>query len=823
MKRLIICFFFTVSGNSLAKKSLDNQNSPLLYNSDFLVLSDGEKASSIDLAYFSHSGGALPGVYNVSVYINGEQVANTQEVEFINKNGKLSAVIQLEALSRWGVDTLKLNNDTTQQKKNITDYIYDADESLDLKKAKLSFSIPQKYVKEHGVMNTPYELWDGGIVALLSSYYYSGFHDSKTTTSSSDFLSVDNSLNINKWRLRHVGSWRGNSSEKKWDTSKLYLQHDYPFGQGGVFTLGRNNIENGIISPFPFEGAQIYSDNEMLKPEMRSFGPVVRGIANSDAVVTISQFGSVIYQRNVPPGPFELSDFSSAVSGNLDIEIAESDGTIRRYSQTSATLPVLQKKGISSYNIAAGYHYSYVSDERGPSPFYLLSGGKGVSDTVTLYGASILSQDYRSFLFGVGTLIDRIGAISLDASIARSAFDNNDDISNGRMFRLKYSNHLPLLDMGFDFSVNRYSTEGFFDYGDFQSIKHANESRYDRGKTEITSTIQKNFGDYGQFSLSGSRIDYWSKTNSYILSANYSIPFRYMSTAVSFNSSSYKYGDSDKSIFLSVNVPLNIFSNKSKGMLSYNSNISSDRVMNQVGYNGMSEDNRLSYSLRSAISNDDDNYNSANISYRSSVSRVNIGYTRRHETNRFTYSVNGGVALHSNGVTLTQPLNLNNANALVKTNGISGIGVKNKTGLYTDYFGYAVVPNLIPYQRNNISLDVNSTRSDVELLQTDISVIPNRGALVSVPFDVNSGHKVLFTLTKKNGVAVPFGSIVTLKNGHKMKTGIVSDNGQVYMSGLSLSDTLIARWGDGNNDTCMVDYELQSRKSKYHEVQLVCN
>lgn len=57
----------------------------------------------------------------------------------------------------------------------------------------------------------------------------------------------------------------------------------------------------------------------------------------------------------------------------------------------------------------------------------------------------------------------------------------------------------------------------------------------------------------------------------------------------------------------------------------------------------------------------------------------------------------------------------------VQARDAASVKVLNGSGIYTDWRGYAVVPYLNPYNRNQISLDVNSVKDNVELLNTDVT------------------------------------------------------------------------------------------------------
>lgn len=69
------------------------------------------------------------------------------------------------------------------------------------------------------------------------------------------------------------------------------------------------------------------------------------------------------------------------------------------------------------------------------------------------------------------------------------------------------------------------------------------------------------------------------------------------------------------------------------------------------------------------------------------------------------YGVSGGVVVHRNGVTLSQPLG--DTNILVKAPGAAGVELENATGVKTDWRGYAVIPYATTYRQNRVALNTN--------------------------------------------------------------------------------------------------------------------
>nr|WP_234419534.1 FimD/PapC C-terminal domain-containing protein [Lelliottia sp. WB101] len=55
----------------------------------------------------------------------------------------------------------------------------------------------------------------------------------------------------------------------------------------------------------------------------------------------------------------------------------------------------------------------------------------------------------------------------------------------------------------------------------------------------------------------------------------------------------------------------------------------------------------------------------------------------------------------------------------------------------------------------------------------------------------------------------------------KIITGIVSDQGQVYLSGLPEEGNLMVKWGDDSNQKCKANYALRSDKKSADSAELI--
>ncbi|MDX6840845.1 fimbrial biogenesis outer membrane usher protein [Hafnia paralvei] len=775
------------------------------FNPDFLKFSDGKNADHIDLSYFSRRGMQAPGDYYVRILLNGDTV-DSKKLTFKSRSdvAKMVPCLNKTDLIKWGISADALADKGDICDMTLGELIPGATDEVSLNQMTYRLSVPQKYLQQGGWLRTPGEIWDRGTTALMLNYDYSG---SQTTynaqTTQNNYVGLDGSLNLLGWRLKSQGNWtQGTDSESKFTTLNTYLSRDYAFAQGGVLSIGQINTADTLFDSLSLDGIKAESDDGMLIPSLATYSPVIKGIASSQAVVTVRQNGAIIYQQNVAPGAFELRGVSTVGSGDLQVEVKEADGTVRRFTQATGSIPLLQHEGRVRYNVSAGRYRN--TDSRGEEPVLFQSSvAWGLPQAFTLYGGVQLSQDYDAVMVGAGHAFLSLGALSVDVTQARARFDRQHSelgAQRGQSVRVMYAKSL---ETGTDISVAgyRYGSQGFYSFADMQNaFTEENEGthwRYQRLRSRAQLSINQDLSNFGQVSLSGSQDRYWDAEHSNInWMASYNKSFNGINTSLSFSWRRNQWDDaSDRQVFVNVSVPLSSF--LTRGTMSSNTSVNTynSRTNIQTGVSGSSADSKVSYTVSQGIENQGNGANgNANLMYTGAYGTVSGGYGYFKEGQQMTYSVRGGITAHPHGITLSQPVSLDSANALVSANGASGVDIKNGAGIGTDIFGYAVVPNLIPYQQNRISLDVSSLDDDVDARNTDTTIIPTRGALVPVKFDVAVGKRAMFIL-RYRGQPLPLGSQVSvLGEQGSPSSGIVSDGGQVYLSGLPDQGQVKAIW-----------------------------
>ncbi|HAV9765833.1 TPA: fimbrial biogenesis outer membrane usher protein [Escherichia coli] len=791
----VLSLFLIVNHDSRAA-----QENKSIYNSSFLYLSDGEHSKDIDINSVINNSGVAPGVYSVDIFINNEGVEYNKDIDFKLSEGDVYASLSYNDLVRWGVNAPHLDENKEVRISNI---LNGATEKFDINKKRLYITIPQVYLKENSWFNTPPGTWNTGIPSILTSYYYTAQKNNLgNKVLQSDFLLLKNTLNLGGWQARYDGSFIKNTGmNNKWNLNHAYIQRDFDFLQGSSFSFGRNVLSGDLFDPFVFEGVQIHSEDKMLKPNLRNYGPVIKGVAYSNAVVSVKQFGSIIYQTSVPPGIFELNDFTAPSAGEVQVEIKEENGSIRKYNQTIASVPIFQRAGRFRYNIGLGKYYNPYK-KAGDSEFFTGSAIIGLP-SFTIYNGALISDNYCSVVFGFGGLFEQVGAVSFDVTNTLAHY-NHDNRKNGYIFSTRYNKSLENTSINIVSKkhINKHSTS----FEEYQNNTEKNNFTH-RIKQEDSVSLMHNFTsmDWGQLTLSANRTDYWKKKTEYYLSGNYSVPLKYANIGISLNMISST--SNDKSITFSLDIPLRNISSQYNGHMSSRYLVNKNNSGGQISFNSNILNNSLSYNITNYTYNNE-NYFGANAVYKTQIAELKGGYSHQENSSRLTYGATGGLTIHPMGITLSKNLSPDNAYALVQTKNTNNVSIKNRNNISTDMFGFAVIPNLTPYQENSISLDVNSVANDVEFKRTNAKVIPSKGALVYLPFSANMGRKALFTLYDKNKKAIPLGAIATINKDGDVISGIVADQGQVYLTGLSEHGEINVTWN--KEQSCTYNYSLKN-------------
>lgn len=806
------------------------------FNPALLDMTDSAM-SAVDLSVFER-GNQAPGTYRVDVYVNRQQV-DSLEINFVRSQApetsdSLVPCLSVEQLKSWGVNTDQYPGLATNGSQCVSlSAIPDATAEFKFNVQRLNLSIPQSALLNQSRDYIPPEKWDEGINAFLLNYSMTGSTIMPRTagqpTNNSEYVNLRPGINIGPWRLRNYSTWNhDNQGQNEWDSVYNYISRDIKSLRSQL-TLGDSNTANDVFDSFTFRGVQLASDEGMVPDSLKGYAPVIHGIARTNAEVTVYQNGHSIYKTTVAPGAFVINDlYPTGSGGDMDVTIKESDGSEQHMVVPYASLPVLHREGSINYSLTGGQTRNGGNKE---ASFSQISGIYGLPWGMTAYGGVQQTNiGYSSVAVGLGLNMGDVGAISTDITHAKARVHITDTAmgigklsdESGQSLRLRYSKNFLLTGTNLAVAGYRYSTEGYYSLSEtLDSYQNDVISGRRRNRTEISLTQDIVYG-----SVSGSYINenYWDKGRTTSLSLSYnnswngiSYGFNYVYNLNQSNENSSSHRNDDRQFSFNISIPLDKYLPDTSVSYSMNSSKRGPTTYNVNGSGSAFDDHSLNWSVQEGYS-DADHKTNGNIAagYKSRYADVSGGYSYDTNAQRVNYGIQGGVVVHRQGITLSQPLN--DTVVLVNANGAADVPVSSQSGVKTDKQGFAIVPYANPYHKNNVSLDTEHLESEnVELAETSKNVIPTRGAVVEAGYKTNIGNRVLFTLVRENNKPVPFGAMVSLSGEQSdpsdTHSAIVGDEGLVYLTGLNDQGSFVAVWGHGNQNFCTVNYVLPKEKT----------
>lgn len=781
-----------------------------------LALELNEMNAPINTDSFSQKGGQLPGTYWVDLYLNGNKIDNRQ-VAFTDNDGKLVPVLNIKTLGDLGVRTEAFPG--LQQRRpdeslsDVSAYLPGFESQFDFSAQRLDLNIPQAALTSEARGYVDPARWDQGLPALMLNYNFSGSGNWQTGHDRQDFhyLNLRSGVNVGAWRARNYSTWNSTGKRSEWQHISSYLQRDI-HALKGQLTLGDSGTPGEIFDSLQYRGVQLATDDNMYPDSLKGFAPVVRGIARSSAQVTVRQNGYIIYQTYVPAGPFAITDlYPTAASGELYVTITEADGTERNLVQAFSAVPVMLREGRLRYSVTGGQYQTTTPGAATPT-FGLGTLIYGLPYDVTLYGGGLVAGNYQSVAAGVGYGLGDIGSISVDVTQARTRFEHTPEQS-GQSVRFQYGKNVETTDTTFTLAGYRYSTSGFYDFreaSESSAIDSNDLLRSYNKRSRMQLNVNQSLGDYGSLYFSAYQQSFWGHQRyERNISAGYNFSYRDISYGVNYTlNQTQDTHQKDQQFAFTVQVPLSKWlpdSWASYGMTSSRGGSS----RHEVGLSGTAlADNNLHYSLQQSYENRGAGASgSTNLEYRGRSGQVRGGYNYSSDSRQINYGLDGAIVAHPYGVTLSQPLG--ESMVLVRAPGAHHVNILNQTGVSTDARGYAVVPYASSYRQNRIALDSETLPEQIDINETVLNTVPTKGALVLADFKTHSGSRALITLTHQNGV-VPFGATATLVRTEKEdeNSGIVGQNGQLYLSGLPDGGSIQVKWGNAPGQQCRANFTL---------------
>lgn len=774
------------------------------------------------LTRLSQPGAIEPGNYKLDIYLNQQFLGNYQVVYQLR--GKtvqpcFSPELIRDMAFKDSESVLKNNNEKCVFIDEVTP---SASERTDMPTLKLSITVPQSLlnIRPRGYVN-PNNYQTGanlGFINYLANYYHVSYSGNSARDINSAWFSLNGGINLAGWQYRQLSTatW-SEKSKTSWDNTRSYVQRPITaikseFMGGQLITSGR------FFSGMSFNGVNLATAEGMTPESMRGYAPVIRGIATSNAKVSVRQNGQEIYQTTVPPGSFEINDlYPTSYNGDLQVQVTEADGSVKTFVVPFSSVPESIRPGMSRYNLAMGRtrnteKEAYFSD---------ITYQRGLTNLLTANGGLRLSQNYFAGVIG-GALSTAIGAIGFDTTFSRATlFDKR--VTQGWMSHVSWSKTFEDVGTTFSLANYRYSTSGYRELSEVLGSRKGYMSGSDwfnntsAQRSRFDLTMSQSLDDYGSVYVTGSVQNYRDgRSADTQLQLGYNQSFQ---NGVSMNLSVTRQrvgffdtgGTTETATAVSFSVPLYSESPRAVNLgTSYNHSNSSGSQY-QTTASGMI-DNAQTTSYGLSVMRDQDSRQTTvggNLQKRLPLTTLGMNASKGRGYWQASGNAQGAVVAHSGGLTLGPYIS--DTFALVEAKGAEGARLFNSSQTRIDSNGYAIVPSVTPYSYNNISIDPQGMEGDAEILDSQKRIAPVAGSSVKVVFRTRTGTALLIKATAPAGGSIPLGAQVY--NADNEEIGITGQGGQIYVRVPQTTGTLTVRWGEGEQ-YCTLPYQFKPAEKK---------
>lgn len=773
------------------------------FNSSFLSI-DG--ATDVDLSQFSQADFTLPGEYMLEVQVN-DLFYGLQPIEFValDASGAGKPCLRAELVAQFGLKPSLAQELPRFHGGRCVDLA--AIEGVTVRYLKgdgrLRITIPQAALEFTDGTYLPPERWSDGIAGAMLDYrviantnrsFGSG---GRQTNAVQAYGTIG--ANWGAWRVR--GDYQAQSNvgntvyaDRTFRFSRLYAFRALPSIQSTV-TFGDDYLSSDIFDTFALTGASIRSDDRMLPPSLRGYAPLISGVARTNATVTVSQQGRVLYVTRVSPGAFALQNIDTSVQGTLDVAVEEEDGSVQRFQVTTAAVPFLARTGQFRYKAAVGKPRRFGG--AGITPFFGFGeAAYGLPFDVTVYGGFIAASGYTSIALGVGRDFGTFGAVSADVTHARARLWWNGATRHGNAYRINYSKHFDGLDADVRFFGYRFSERDYTNFAQFSGDPTAYGLA--NSKQRYSATMSKRFGDTSAY-FSYDQTTYWERASEQRVGVTLTRAFsvgalRNLNVSVSaFRTQSA--GASGNQVSVTATLPIG-------GRHTVTSNLTTGNGSTSVNAGYLYDDPAgRTYQIGAGTT---DGRASANASFRQRTSAYQLtaqastvanGYAAASlEVDGSLVATQYGIAAHANG-------NAGDTRLLVSTDGVRDVPLSG-TLTHTDSRGYAVLDGISPYNVYDAAVNVEKLPLEVQVSNPIQRMVLTDGAIGFVQFSAARGSNLYLTLTDAAGKPLPFGaSVQDAANGKEL--GIVGEGGAAYLTQVQPKSSLVVRAGE--RTVCTVD------------------
>jgi outer membrane usher protein len=576
-----------------------------------------------------------------------------------------------------------------------------------------------------------------------------------------------------------VGRWGGGRAEM------IRLETNWTFDDPSRMRSLRfgDSISRGGVGgvPLRFGGLQL-TRNFAVQPGFVTLPmPSIQGSAAVPSVVDIYVNNALRDSREVPPGPFEITNVP-VVNGSGDVRLVVRDllGRETLVSQSYYAAPQLLRRGLHDYSYEVGFLRRNFARESNDYGALMMSATHryGFSSTLTGEAHVEATGDVQAGGLAASLLLPGIGLV--DASVAAS----NSDRGEGAQVGLGFERRTPSLSFGV---LAEFTTD------DYVSVGWPSERLAPASTIRAFAGLPLSFGSLG---LSYLRIDGRSEPDVEFLSANLSVRVGDFGTLYLAGRRSLR-GPGGTAAELTMVIPLGRRTSASAGAELRDGRPSATAALQRNLPVGTGFGYRASMAV-GAIDRFD-----GRLSAQADFGAYDADVTWVEGKAGIRIAASGGFGAVGDRVFASRKLNQSFATVQVGDYPDVRVYADNQLIGRTNGAGWVVIPRLRPYDRNVIRIEIADLPLDTDVDSAERTIRPYARSGVAVDFGANRSRGALLNILLEDGRSLPAGTAVRLEGGNE--EFVSAPGGEVYLTGLNAENVAIATWSEGS---CQVRFRF---------------
>jgi outer membrane usher protein len=578
--------------------------------------------------------------------------------------------------------------------------------------------------------------------------------------------------------------------------AETYFQKDMPSSMEKLIIGDTISSAGAWSRPMRFGGVAWSTDFSLKQGFISAMTPSINGSATLPSTVDILIDNQKRQSDAVNPGPFQINNFPTVTgAGQINVVVKDMLGVQTLTTQRFYTTPRLLKVGLNEFSLEAGIERRNFGLESNTydKPFIAETFRRGFNG-YTVESRTEIQADRQAAGIEIAGLIKTYAVTH--AALAASNAQNQQGLH--KVFGIERSSK----DLNINFKIEHYDR----DFVQIGAIKNETKPRQ-----KMLLGLGINF--YRNLWVSTNLISQtnWNSSQFNLAFANLSIP---LIENISLNLYVNKqFGNNqDYSAGLNINMP---FSNARSAAVSSTQNaqgnIYSGMEVNQAIVNGTG----VGYRLRAG--NDPAQQVLASISAKTPVNSITLDAGQSQFGSSLRLSSSGSIGILGGLPFASQNIG-HGSFAVVKVADEANIDIyqSNRKIASTNSNGLALLPNVLPYQQNKVSIKPENLPFDLDVNETSQLVTPYARSGLFVSLDIKKTNNRLVRLLKADGTPLPMGSKVHVLPANT--DFVVAKRGEVYLTGLSIENTMLVAFQE---NTCSANLSAPMKSADKNTIIMV--